>query len=131
MQFDIDTGLGHCDGSYTNPGTRERSHITLHLYLNDSKQAITPTENGPHPPTAFPPAIADPESSLWSESEPLEGGATTFHSGDLQYRLDVFPKAGRVLLFQHKDLLHSGDYVTSGVKYTMRTDLMYEQEGDD
>jgi hypothetical protein len=46
----------------------------------------------------------------------------------MKRRLDVHPKAGRVLLFQHKGLLHSGDYVTAGTKYTMRTDLMYELE---
>ena len=36
------------------------------------------------------------------------------------------PEAGRVLIFQHRDLVHSGDDVLNGVKYTMRTDLMYE-----
>jgi hypothetical protein len=59
---------------------------------------------------------------------PLEGGATTFHS--LSYlndrRLDVVPKCGRVLLFQHRDLLHAGDDVINGTKYTLRTDIMYE-----
>ncbi len=58
----------------------------------------------------------------------LKGGATTFHSSDMTRRLDVDPKMGRVLLFQHKGLLHSGDYVTGGIKYTMRTDIMYEYE---
>ena len=51
-----------------------------------------------------------------------------FHSRDLQTELPVDPKAGRVLVFQHKGLLHSGAEVTSGVKYTMRSDLMYEFE---
>lgn len=36
------------------------------------------------------------------------------------------PKAGRAFVFQHKGLLHSGDRVTAGVKYTMRCDLMYD-----
>lgn len=40
-------------------------------------------------------------------------------------KYDVLPKAGRILLFQHRDLIHSGDDVLSGTKYTMRTDLMY------
>ncbi len=31
---------------------------------------------------------------------------------------------GKVLVFQH-DLLHQGSVVTSGVKYAMRTDLMF------
>lgn len=38
------------------------------------------------------------------------------------------PKYGRVLLFQHRFLLHSGDDVVSGTKYTMRTDIMFAKE---
>jgi hypothetical protein len=34
---------------------------------------------------------------------------------------------GRVLIFQHKGLIHSGEPVTAGTKYTMRTDIMYER----
>jgi hypothetical protein len=65
----------------------------------------------------------------------LVGGATTFHSYNMIDKLDVLPKAGRILLFQHRGLLHSGDDVLQGTKYTMRTDLMYslestEREGD-
>lgn len=41
---------------------------------------------------------------------------------------NVLPKAGRILLFQHRNLLHSGEDVVSGTKYTMRTDLMYSLE---
>jgi hypothetical protein len=44
--------------------------------------------------------------------------------------LDVDPKAGRVLVFQHDNLIHSGDNVLRGVKFTMRTDLMYERVED-
>lgn len=42
--------------------------------------------------------------------------------------MDVVPKAGRVLLFQHRGLIHSGDDVTRGTKLTMRTDIMYAKE---
>lgn len=45
--------------------------------------------------------------------------------------IDVDPKAGRVLIFQHKGLLHSGAEVLAGIKYTMRTDLMFELESHD
>ena len=93
----------HEDGTYETPDRSERSYFTLHLYLNDSA----------------------------AEGEPdgLIGGATTFHSLDYQdRRLDVVPKGGSILLFQHRGLLHSGDDVVEGVKYTMRTDLMYTVE---
>lgn len=40
---------------------------------------------------------------------------------------NVIPKTGRVLIFQHRGLLHSGADVLGGVKYTMRSDLMYKK----
>ncbi|KAF1355942.1 oxidoreductase domain-containing protein [Lizonia empirigonia] len=92
----------HCDGTYETPDGKERSYFTLHLYLNDADDS--------------------------RGQEPLEGGATTFHSYDMQKRVDVVPKYGRVLLFQHRFLLHSGDDVISGTKYTMRTDIMFAKE---
>lgn len=62
------------------------------------------------------------------EDSQLEGGATSFHSLDWTGRhVDVVPKVGRVLLFQQKGLLHSGADVTKGIKYTMRTDVMYDR----
>lgn len=83
------------------PDRRETSFFTLHLYLN--------------------------ESSPDSLEGPLEGGATTFHSCTKDESYDVEPKIGRVLIFQHKRLLHSGADVLNGVKLTLRTDLMYQK----
>ncbi|KAF9880806.1 hypothetical protein CkaCkLH20_01848 [Colletotrichum karsti] len=95
----------HCDGEYSETsedGTVFRTHYTVHLYLNDSAQAVGEGK-------------AD-----------LVGGATSFLSGDEERRVDCDPKMGRVLIFQHSRLYHSGDDVVSGIKYTMRTDIMYE-----
>lgn len=99
----------HCDGPYgenRDDGRIIRTHFTVHLYLNDSK------------------AEAGDEADL-------EGGATSFLSTDEKRRLDVNPKAGRVLIFQHQRLYHSGDDVRAGVKYTVRTDIMYELKQDE
>ncbi|TEY48021.1 hypothetical protein BOTCAL_0299g00160 [Botryotinia calthae] len=103
----------HVDGAYGNPDGSARSFFTIHLYLNDSAQELEKDPNTPK----FP-----------KDSEMLRGGATTFHSKDMKERLDVDPKVGRVLIFQHRRLLHSGDDVVSGVKYTMRSDLMFRFE---
>lgn len=56
----------------------------------------------------------------------LAGGATAFLSKDKMGRLDVHPKAGTVLLFQHHGLFHEGAEVKNGVKFAMRTDIIYE-----
>ncbi|KAF1966634.1 hypothetical protein BU23DRAFT_560050 [Bimuria novae-zelandiae CBS 107.79] len=58
----------------------------------------------------------------------LKGGATTFYDYNMNRKIDVVPKSGRVLIFQHRSLLHSGDDVVKGIKYTMRTDIMYTKE---
>src|SRR2546423_1472128 len=80
----------------------ERSYFTLHLYLND----------------------VDSDDKL----EQLKGGATTFFSMDEERRVDIVPKMGRILIFQHRFLLHAGDDVLQGTKLTMRTDVMYERD---
>jgi len=94
----------HCDGTYETPDGTERSYFTLHLYLNDAVSK--------------------------SGEKQLEGGATTFFNSSMKSRIDVVPKAGRVLLFQHRFLIHSGDDVVKGTKYTLRTDIMYALEKD-
>ena len=73
--------------------------MTLHLYLNEK-----------------------------NEENDLVGGATTFHGYDMRREYNVYPKIGRVLVFQHRTLLHSGQGVLEGCKYTMRTDLLYRKD---
>lgn len=63
------------------------------------------------------------------------GGATRFFvrsRGDAE--IDVAPVQGRVLVFQHRNLVHSGEEMVEGLKHTLRTDIMYErlpEEGDE
>ncbi|KAK4446764.1 hypothetical protein QBC34DRAFT_304316 [Podospora aff. communis PSN243] len=99
----------HCDGAYSEEkdGKIYRTHYTVHLYLNDS-------------------AIEAEAGTDGSPSADLVGGATSFLSNNGERKVDVNPKAGRVLIFQHQGLYHSGDDVVKGTKYTMRTDIMYE-----
>lgn len=94
--------LAHCDGAYrcVIDGKEGKTHYTLHLYLNGE-----------------------------NEEDELEGGATSFLSKDETRRLDVNPKTGSVLIFQHRSLYHEGAIVTKGTKYTMRTDLLYKLDG--
>ncbi|KAL8392950.1 hypothetical protein RB595_002949 [Gaeumannomyces hyphopodioides] len=96
----------HCDAAYKSQENDKilQSWYTIHLYLNDSK-----AEAG--------------------DAAELEGGATCFLSTDCKRRIDINPKAGRVLIFQHERLYHSGDEVKAGVKYTMRTDIEYQTGG--
>lgn len=53
------------------------------------------------------------------------GGTTRFfHSTKQNDFYDVIPKAGSVLLFEHR-MEHSGEVVVEGCKYAMRTDIMF------
>ena len=54
-------------------------------------------------------------------NEGFEGGSTYLIDADEE----VIPKEGSLLLFDHK-MLHSGTPVTKGVKYVLRTDVMYK-----
>ena len=53
-------------------------------------------------------------------NEEFEGGETKFRE------FCITPKTGTALLFPHH-LLHQGNTVASGVKYVLRTDVMYEK----
>jgi hypothetical protein len=117
--------LAHYDGTYETPDGKERSFYTLHLYLNDSAQAPE-QQNGESAPNS---GSAPLEAATKGGDELLRGGATAFHSLNMERRLDVDPKAGRVLIFQHRRLCHSGAEVEAGVKYTMRTDVMHKFDG--
>lgn len=97
----------HCDSAYYASMDKEqvvKTLLTVHIYLNDCKATAE-----------------DPDSTE------LVGGATTLFSSDEKRRYDVECKAGRVLVFQHSAVLHSGDEVKQGVKFSVRSDVLYEQ----
>jgi prolyl 4-hydroxylase len=53
-------------------------------------------------------------------NEAFTGGRTAFHDFDVT----AIPRTGGALLFQHQ-ILHEGCRVESGVKYVLRSDVMY------
>ncbi|XP_062595892.1 uncharacterized protein LOC134257266 [Saccostrea cucullata] len=58
----------------------------------------------------------------------FEGGSTTFlnsYSEKKDGRVEVVPKTGSVLIFQH-DILHEGSELIKDRKYAIRTNVMYE-----
>lgn len=85
----------HVDGQFTC--NKDRSHLTVQLYLN--------------------------------EVDEKSGGATQFIEEEYKHGverkvLNVQPKTGLALIFE-QDLLHQGTEVLEGIKYTIRTDIMY------
>ena len=85
----------------------------------------------------------DEETGAWSEhtlliylnggggkTDELRGGETVFYKGSgkkMKEVLSVPPVEGSVLLHGHgsRCLLHAGSEVTRGVKYLLRSDVMY------
>lgn len=55
-------------------------------------------------------------------NEGMTGGATVFH----HFGTQVEPRTGRALFFQHA-VLHEGAVIESGVKYVLRSDVMYRR----
>jgi len=102
----------HNDGVYVRPDKSACTYVTIHIYLCDV--------------------------------EPGGGGETTFTTERMTYgrhtnraalddqsqvkRLSVRPMTGRVLIFEHH-LPHEGSTLLTGVKYTVRTDVIYELDG--
>jgi predicted 2-oxoglutarate/Fe(II)-dependent dioxygenase YbiX len=67
-------------------------------------------------------------------NDACEGGETLFHYlvpgvSDWKPDLRVRPSPGKALVFRH-DVLHTGAEVTGGVKYVLRTDVMYRPLSD-
>jgi hypothetical protein len=58
-----------------------------------------------------------------NDTEPDGGGETHFPDAEVT----VVPKAGTALLFDHH-LLHESRTLRSGVKYAVRSDVMFRRE---
>lgn len=56
-------------------------------------------------------------------NEGMQGGATTFN------HYEVYPETGKALIFLHQ-LSHAGSPVIAGVKYVLRSDVMYRRMRD-
>ncbi len=54
-------------------------------------------------------------------NEDMKGGETKF------IECDIKPETGKALIFIH-ELLHEGAPVLEGVKYVLRTDVMYRRK---
>jgi hypothetical protein len=74
-----------------------------------------------------------PEERSWltvmlylNDDEEFAGGATRFYDGDTVQEA-VPPREGQAIVFDHRSW-HDGEAVRSGVKYVMRTDVMYRLE---
>lgn len=146
----------HWDGCYVTPDGLEKSLYTIHLYLNgegeQDMEELQPhieeaeksnalltfgrrwkTDLQDNKVESEEDQVGDRNYTAAAESlgqtETLLGGATSFAAGmDSRESVRIFPKAGSVLIFQQRNLFHGGDDVFRGVKYTLRTDVMYTTE---
>ena len=67
---------------------------------------------------------------LFYLNEGYEGGETTFYKpAGHQVNLKVIPKSGMILLHDHK-IDHGVPELEKGVKYVIRTDVMYSEKAD-
>ncbi len=55
------------------------------------------------------------------------GGATRFLSSDQQVITKIQPELGQALIFRD-DVWHDGEELSEGVKYLLRTDVMYVRD---
>ena len=89
--------VAHTDGAFMREGTENQTLLTLQFYISqqDGKEGK------------------------------IEGGATRFLGNSPEAEGHrCLPHCGRALVFQH-DILHEGEEVGAGLKYTIRTDVEY------
>ncbi|THU80547.1 hypothetical protein K435DRAFT_785396 [Dendrothele bispora CBS 962.96] len=134
----------HCDGLNDGPDGMSKSFVTMHIYLTDettessdetfytsfSRRSTSGVDTSGVYDTAT--SRNDPQSGVENSvpedtSKRLAGGSTRFWTADRKEFLDVEPKIGRVLIFQQRMLIHSGEEVHSGMKYTIRGDFMFRE----
>ena len=61
-------------------------------------------------------------------NEVKQGGETIFYKdGGYTKDVKIKPKTGNVLIFEQEDLVHEGSIVEDGVKFCIRTDVMYKK----
>lgn len=91
------------------PGNYFRGHCDGQLELEDGRKARVTLQ-------------------IYLGDDDVKGGATRISTGNGAAYYDVEPKKGRVLIFQQRSLWHSGEDVTEGTKYTLRSDFLFRQE---
>jgi hypothetical protein len=103
--YRIEAECNEKDGSAT---LSQQSFMTLQLYLNDGGGV----------------SFAGGATRF---VEPLSMLNSCVNSEEVAKVRDVVPKSGRLLLFQH-NCWHEGERVTSGVKYVLRSEVMFTKE---
>jgi len=89
----------HFDGCFRRNNGMEQSFHTVMIYLNSG-----------------------------GEDGSFQGGSTVFHSRTSNENFtDYVPRCGSMLVFDH-ELLHEGALLERGVKYAIRTDVMYTRQ---
>ncbi|KAJ3126540.1 hypothetical protein HK098_007440 [Nowakowskiella sp. JEL0407] len=89
----------HMDGTFVRDDKSEFSQLTLQLYLNGG--------------------CVGGETTMWI-------GMTPGVRGKNEVECKVTCEPGKALVFEH-EIFHEGSPVIEGVKYVIRTDIMYER----
>jgi hypothetical protein len=96
----------HGDGTHISDDEKEISYYTMQIYLNGD--STTPRGGA---------------TRFWPNPRLRKGS----QAGEDSY-VDVEPRMGRILVFEQGDLIHSGEEVTAGIKYNIRTDILYLED---
>ncbi|PLB33751.1 uncharacterized protein BDW47DRAFT_113464 [Aspergillus candidus] len=133
----------HCDGKYVREDKSEQSFFTIQIYLSgdgvqdleelgrkiekaEKSDGLFREKDGMINLSVVGEELSEDEDEGEGDGR-LLGGATSFTDGfGAEDAVRVFPKAGSVLVFQQRNLFHGGDDVFRGVKYTLRSDVMYK-----
>lgn len=96
----------------------------LRFYKYERGQAFAPHFDGPYRRSEF---EKSDFTFLVYLNDDFEGGGTRFFQSQT---FRIVPRTGSALLFHHPQL-HEGEVVESGVKYVLRSDIMYRSSNAD
>lgn len=116
----------HRDGAQCTASDDRHSFMTLMLYLNDATPPGFNSEDFDCLGGCLG-FLGTTRTSMGTSTESSTGGDTdpAYAPGGQGERVSFVQRAGDVVLFEH-GILHEGEPVDTGVKYCMRTDIMYE-----
>lgn len=111
----------HVDGSIEDNEGRGETKFTVLIYLTGAKESNVSSED----PTAAANALRGGETIFYSDCTSISKGKSKKTIEKLL--VSVRPQAGMLLAHAHGDrcLTHEGAPVTSGIKYVLRTDVVY------
>lgn len=128
----------HADDCYQDKSTKQVSMLTVNIYLNKCDSGATRfyyygndknnQDNKKNNEDNEDNEDEDNDEDDDEDNEISSGKIINFHNQDKSQIIDILPESGKCVIFRQlpeAEYIHAGLKVESGLKYLMRTDVMF------